>query len=68
MAEISTRQQSADRRTDRRTAFQLYIVDSTIQVIADFETIFLNSTNITDSVYRGWAGGRGMGWALRVGG
>ena len=29
---------------------------------------FYNSCNITDEVYRGWAGGRGVGWALGAGG
>ena len=29
-------------------------------MLLDFETFFLNSTNIMDSVYRGWVGGRGV--------
>ena len=30
--------------------------------------VFFNSCNIRDDIYRGWAGGRGVGWALGVGG
>ena len=33
-----------------------------------FEMVFIDCCNITNEVYRGWVGGRGVGWALGVGG
>ena len=33
----------------------------------DFETAFLNSTNIKDSVHRGWGGGGPGGWEAEGG-
>ena len=30
-------------------------------MLLDFRTLFLSSTNITGSAYRGWAGGMGVG-------
>ena len=31
-----------------------------------FEMVFINCYNITDKVYRGWAGGRGVGGGWEV--
>ena len=38
-------------------------------MLLEFQTLFSGLTNIMDSVYRGWAGGRGWGgWWGAVGG
>ena len=37
-------------------------------MLLEFQPPFLGLTNIMDSVYKGWAGGRGVGWALGAGG
>ena len=33
-----------------------------------FQMVFIDCCNITDEVYRGWAGREGVGWVLGVGG
>ena len=37
-------------------------------MLLEFQTLFSGLTNIMDSVYRKWVGGRGMGWVVEVDG